>query len=378
MARLDQKKLRRDTPLRAPGEVMSAKINDVADLAGVSIKTVSRVLNGEPHVRPALTKRVMWAVKELAYTPNQAARRLAGNKSFLVALMYNNPSPSYVAGIQEGAALRCRELGYHLIVEPLEREQDNDPAPVSNMLKTLAPDGVIVIPPLSDDIALLGQLAQFGTPVVRIAGYRDGPGAKLATPERDAGRMAVEHLLARGHRRIAMVAPPVAHQAAAERLLGYRDAIAGAGMVVNDALIIHGRFDVESGQEAAAHLLALPDPPTAIFAANDEMALGAMRAARERGLSIPNELSVVGFDDTPSSRSAWPPLTTVRQPLQELGAASVDLIVSGKNENHFECRFTLVERGSVADVRNRSHAKQSRPAPCSGRRTRSRDSQESE
>lgn len=342
LARLDE---------RACGETMSVTIHNVAELAGVSIKTVSRVLNGEPHVRPALQQRVMQAAEQLAYTPNQAARRLAGNKSFLIALMYNNPSPSYVAGIQEGAARRCRALGYHLIVEPLEREQDNDPLPVNNMLKTLAPDGVILIPPLSDDMALLQQLAQFGTPVVRIAGYKEGPGAILVTPERVAGRMAVEHLIARGHTLIGMVAPPATHQAAAERLLGYRDAFEQARLPIFTNLIVVGRFDVESGQEAAAQLLALPNPPTAIFAANDEMALGVMRAARERGLRVPDELSVIGFDDTPSSRSAWPPLTTVRQPLHELSAAAVDLIVSGGAESQFDCQFSLVERGTVADRR---------------------------
>jgi LacI family transcriptional regulator len=332
----------------------SATINDVAGLAGVSIKTVSRVLNGEPHVRPELRQRVMLAVKELAYTPNQAARRLAGNKSFLIAFMYNNPSPAYIAGVQEGAARRCRASGYHLIVEPLEREYGNDPAPITNMLKTLAPDGVILIPPLSDDAALIEQLAASRTPMVRVAGCEEGPGTKLTMPDRDAGRIAAEHLVSRGHRRIAMIAPPVSHSAAAGRLLGYLDALASAGIAEDQQLIVRGRFDVESGEEAAAKLLALPEPPTAIFAANDQMALGVMRTARERGLSIPEDLSIVGFDDTPASRSAWPPLTTIRQPLQEIGAAAVDLILSGESEHPLNWRFSLIERGSVSAPRRRA------------------------
>jgi LacI family transcriptional regulator len=340
--------------MRQPGSANSnaqmtpPTISDVAELAGVSIKTVSRVLNGEPHVRPVLRQKVLSAVEALAYTPNQAARRLAGNRSFLIALLYNNPTPSYVAGIQSGAARHCRGLGYHLIVEPLEREQGNDPVPVSNMLKTLAPDGVILIPPLSDDPALLEQIEAFGTPIVRIAGSGAGAGVTLVTAERDAGRLAVGHLIARGHRRIAMVAPPLSHKAANERLLGYQDALAAAGIEYNNELVIRGRFDVESGQEAAAHLLALNRKPTAIFAANDEMALGVMRAARERGLAIPDDLSVVGFDDTPSSRSAWPPLTTMRQPLEELGAAAVETIVRPCAEQKMDWRFSLVERASVA------------------------------
>ncbi len=326
----------------------AATIHDVADLAGVSIKTVSRVLNGEPHVRPALRQRVLWAVRELQYAPSQAARRLAGAKSFLVALIYNNPSPSYVAGIQEGAAGRCRALGYHLVVEPLEHERDNDPLPLHNMLKTLSPDGVILIPPLSDDRGLLDHIDAFRTPIVRIAGHVEGPGARLVTHERAAACMAVEHLISFGHKRIAMVTPPPTHEAAAARVDGYRDAIDAAGLKLDPKLLAQGRFDVESGQEAAERLLALKHPPSAIFAANDEMALGVMRAARERGLSIPEHLSVVGFDDTPSSRSAWPPLTTVRQPLQEFGAAAVDIIVSGDVDAYRAWDFTLVARGSVA------------------------------
>lgn len=326
----------------------SATIHHVADLAGVSIKTVSRVLNGEPHVRPALRQRVLWAVKELSYAPSQAARRLAGAKSFLVALIYNNPSPSYVAGIQEGAAGRCRALGYHLVVEPLEREHDNDPLPLLNMLKTLSPDGVILIPPLSDDRDLLGHIETYRTPIVRIAGHIEGPGARLVTHERDAARLAVEHLIGFGHKRIAMVTPPPTHQAAAARLDGFRDAMGAAGLKVDPRFLAPGRFDVESGQEAAEVLLALKHPPSAIFAANDEMALGVMRAARERGLSIPEDISIVGFDDTPSSRSAWPPLTTVRQPLQEFGAAAVDIIVSGETDACRAWDFTLVARGSVS------------------------------
>ncbi|MBL8542768.1 MAG: LacI family DNA-binding transcriptional regulator [Hyphomonadaceae bacterium] len=327
---------------------MPTTINDVAARAGVSIKTVSRVLNGEPHVRPAVRERVLEAANALAYTPNQSARRLAGNRSYLIAFFYNNPSPSYIAGIQSGAARRCRDLGYHLIVEPLEREAGNELGPVTGMVRTLAPDGVILIPPLSDDPSLISHLSTFNVPVVRIAGYGDGQGIKLETPEREGGRLAVEHLLASGHRRVAIVTAPAIHHAAAERLLGYFDALKAASIPVDSDLIVSGRFDLESGREAAVKLLDLPQPPTAIFAANDDMALGVMRTARERGLKVPEELSIVGFDDTPASLSAWPPLTTVRQPLEELGAAAVELIVHAEAAPKDAPKFNLVARGSVA------------------------------
>ncbi|KAF0185261.1 MAG: LacI family DNA-binding transcriptional regulator [Hyphomonadaceae bacterium] len=330
---------------------MTTTITEVAQRAGVSIKTVSRVLNGEPHVRPAVRERVLQAAKTLAYTPNQAARRLAGSRSFLIAFLYNNPSPSYVAGIQTGAARRCRELGYHLVVEPLEQEVGNELEPLTALVKTLAPDGIILIPPLSDDFGLLAHLATLDVQVVRIAGYIDGPGFKLETPEREGGRLGVEQLLAFGHRRIAIVAAPAGHHAASERLLGYFDAMKAAGIPADPGLVIAGKFDVDSGRDAAQQLLALPDPPTAIFAANDDMALGVARAAREAGLRIPEDLSIVGFDDTPASRTAWPPLTTVRQPLEGLGAAAVQAIVLGDRAFAEECRFELVSRGSVGPAR---------------------------
>lgn len=325
-----------------------ATITDVAALAKVSIKTVSRVLNGEPHVSAALQVRVHTAVETLDYRPNQAARRLAGGKSYLIAYLYNNPTPSYIAAIQSGAAWRCRELGYHLVVEPVALAGAARFTAIEALTATLKPDGAFLTPPLSDDPELLAELERLQLNIVRIAGGTHAFGRNFATPERDGGHMVTRHLLDLGHRRIAMIGPPGLHQAALERVEGYRAALREAGLPVRDMWITQGEFDVASGLACAGKLLDAEEPPTAIFAANDEMALGAMMAARQRNLSVPGQLSVVGFDDTPASRSAWPPLTTVRQPLEDMGRAVIDALIDTDGRRAPELNFELVVRESSA------------------------------
>ncbi len=325
-----------------------ATIKDVADLAQVSIKTVSRVLNSEPHVRPELAERVRSAVETLSYLPNQSARRLAGGRSFLIAFVYNNPTPSYIAAIQRGAALRCRELGYHLVVEPVELEASQRFNALKRLVATLRPDGAFLIPPLSDDIDLLEELEKLNVRTIRIAGTIASHGTSLATAERDGGVLVTEHLLALGHRKIAMIGPPlVGHVAAMDRLEGFKDAMKRAGIPVRKDWVCNGEFDFESGMAITLKLLGGAERPTAIFAANDEMALGAMMAARTLGLRIPEDLSVAGFDDTPASASSWPPLTTVRQPLELMGSAVIDKLTKSAVDTPDGFKFSLVIRAST-------------------------------
>lgn len=324
-----------------------ATIDEVARAAGVSIKTVSRVLNGEPHVRPEMARRVRAAVAGLNYRPNPAARRLAGGRSFFIAYIYNNPTPSYIALIQSGAAIRCRELGYHLVVEPVDLGGPDRFAPIERLVTTLRPDGAFLIPPLSDDPELLAELEALKLPTARIAGVVPFNGANIDLHERDGGRMVVQHLLQLGHRRIAMIGPPADHASAGNRAVGYREAMAEAGLPARPEWFVTGAFDFASGMAAGHQLLGCAQPPTAIFAGNDEMALGAMAAAHERGLDVPHDLSIVGFDDTPASASSWPPLTTVRQPLENLGRSIVDLI-SGTKGPAYDLSLRLIVRRSAA------------------------------
>lgn len=320
-------------------------IHDVAALAQVSIKTVSRVVNKAPNVSEALRERVEVAIRDLGYRPNQSARRLAGGRSFMIAYLYNNPAPAYLTGIQTGAAGRCRDLGYHLVVEPISQIAEEQFEVLDRLVAALRPDGVFLVPPLSDDQELLARLADLQLPCARIAGFVEAPGFTIHTPEAQAGRMVADHLLTLGHRRIAVITPPPTHRAALLRVEGFREGLTAAGFALDPSLFVEGRFDFESGIEAGEALLALRDRPTAIFATNDNMALGVLTLAHRMNLRVPEDLSVVGFDDTPASRTSWPPLTTVRQPLEDMGRAVIDAL-AGHTTKPPPFAFALVARGS--------------------------------
>ena len=320
-------------------------IHDVAALAKVSIKTVSRVVNDAPNVSAELRERVQAAVRELGYRPNQSARRLAGGRSFMIAYLYSNPAPGYISGIQSGAAARCRELGYHLVVEPISPGGEERFDVLDRLVAALRPDGVLLVPPLSDDAAMLARLAELRLPCARIAGSVVGAGFNIHTPERAAGRMVADHLIAHGHRRIGIITPPAKHRSALRRVEGFRDGLAAAAVPIDESLFVDGGFTFASGIAAGEALLALPQPPSAIFATNDDMALGVLTLAHQIGLRVPEDLSVVGFDDTPASLTSWPPLTTVRQPLEDMGRAVIDALANGP-EDAPEFLFTLMERAS--------------------------------
>ncbi|HKT75741.1 MAG TPA: LacI family DNA-binding transcriptional regulator [Sphingobium sp.] len=322
-------------------------IHDVAALAGVSIKTVSRVVNQAPNVSAELRERVTAAIRQIDYRPNQSARRLAGGRSFMIAFLYNNPAPSYTSGIQAGAVHRCRDLGYHLVVEMMPLAGDERFAILEGLVAALRPDGVFLAPPLSDDPSVLQWLADRKIACARIAGSISADSLNIPTPERMGGRMVADHLAALGHRRIGVIAPPAGHGAAQQRVEGFREGLAAAGLAIEPDLFVEGEFDYESGLAAGKKLLDRAERPSAIFATNDDMALGVLAAAHQSGLQIPADLSVVGFDDTPASLTAWPPLTTVRQPLDRMGAAVIDALIDpSKDAPAFS--FELVERESSA------------------------------
>lgn len=321
-----------------------ATIIEVAQHAGVSMKTVSRVLNGEAHVRPHLRARVMSSVEALSYRPNLAARQLAGARSFIIAYPFNNPSPSYITDVLMGAARTCRDRGYHLVSEPVDIGPDATEV-IQRLVKTLRPDGIILTPPLADDRIVVDFVEALGVPLVRIAG-RDGLyGRSIVVNDHAVSKLMVAHLVDQGHRRIAFIRPPPQHALAQARFDGYLGGLAAAGIAVDDSLIMPGLFDVESGARAAARLLDLPSPPSAIFAANDDMALGAFGVVRSRNLSVPDDVAIAGFDDTPASRLVWPALTTVRQPVRQLGSLAADLLLGGEPSGPVS--YELIVRGST-------------------------------
>lgn len=312
-------------------------IDDVAARAGVSIKTVSRVMNGEPAVRPVMRERVKAAVAELNYRPNQSARGLAGNRSYLLALLYDNPSPSYLASTQSGILAACQAGDYGMVLQPVDCTAGNLLSQVEDFLQRSRVDGLVLTPPVCDRQDLVAMLRDRNIAHVSIAPPDPGEGMAVTLDDRGAAREMTEYLLSCGHRRVAFIKGHPAHGAGQRRYDGYCDAIARAGIEEDPALVAQGQFSFESGVECAAGLLGVDNPPTAIFAANDDMAAGVMSSALERGLRIPDDLAVAGFDDSQLSRQIWPALTTVRQPVRDMGRTAAEILLANiKNSDAAE------------------------------------------
>ena len=303
-------------------------IIDVARKAGVSIKTVSRVMNKEPTVHADTRARVQEAVAALNYRPQLSARSLAGAKSFLIGLLYYDPSAAFVGGVQQGATLGCREAGRHLVVESLQENGVDVHAQIESMLAALRPDGMILTPPLCDNPLILETLRAHRTPCVLISPAEEGHGmARVLMDDTLAAEELTNLLISLGHTAIAFIE---GDQFASERRRrGYERALKAHRIPADPKLVVAGTFDFDSGVAAAQQLFALPKPPTAIFAANDDMALGALTAAQRLGIAVPHDVAIVGFDDSRAATLVWPELTTVRQPLAEMAMAAVDMLLSG-------------------------------------------------
>lgn len=305
------------------------RIEDVAAAAQVSMKTVSRVLNREPNVREATREKVMAAVERLRYVPNLSARRLAGNRSFLVALLYNNPSGNYLMEVMSGVLAACEAHDYAMLMCPLEMEGEAMIAHVDALIHRAQPDGLILTPPLTDIADLVAHLREVGMPFSSISPRDRADCIGVGMDETRAAYDMVMHLVSLGHTRIAHISGHRAHGASAWRLAGYRQALKDARLRYEAALVVQGEFSFDSGVRGARRLLDLADPPTAIFAANDDMAAGVISVAFERGLQVPRDLSVSGFDDIPLSRQLSPPLTTVQQPTRVMGErATLELLAA--------------------------------------------------
>lgn len=307
-----------------------ATIHDVARQAGVSIKTVSRVVNREPNVRPETTHRVQQVIRELNYRPNFSARNLAGRKAYLLALVYDNPSDNYLVGIQHGALQACRQQGYNVVLQPCVHDRPGLVEELLTLVRERRPAGLILTPPLSDLPDLLQVLDENDVAYVCVGAAADVQG-KYPVVRADDQQGAYEmtsYLLNLGHQRIGYIKSLPAHASASARILGYVRAHEEQGVTVDSRLIVQGAQTFESGRECARVLLAQRDRPTAIFAANDDMAAGVMHAAYELGLKIPHDLSVAGFDDSPVSRSVWPSMTTLRQPIKLMAETAVNVLIS--------------------------------------------------
>ncbi|KIO36193.1 LacI family DNA-binding transcriptional regulator [Shewanella sp. cp20] len=318
---------------------MKVTINDVAKYAGVSIKTVSRVTNNEPSVRQATIDKVNQAIAALNYQPNVAARNLAGTKSYVIAFVYDNPNAYYVIDMQNGILSSCKQRGYELLIHPCDAKSDNICQELVDMVRQARLSGLVLTPPLSEDPKVLAALDQINANYVRIiAGEEVSPtdGLSILVNDKHGAVSITQHLIDLGHKNIAFLSGDHQHESTKERLAGFKAALQSNNLTLDESNIINGQYSFESGVEGAKTLLAKSNRPTAIVACNDEIAAGALFAARLAGVAIPEELSIVGFEDSPFSRQTWPKLTTVHQPNKLIAQTATELLIENQGNKQSE------------------------------------------
>ncbi|MEH6758513.1 MAG: LacI family DNA-binding transcriptional regulator [Parasphingorhabdus sp.] len=300
-----------------------ATMIDVAKDAGVSFKTVSRVLNGESNVREETRQLVMSAAARLNYTLNAAARNLRVGGPQIISLLVQNPSRSYIESAHLGALQRCHKIGMRLIME----ECEGGLAEIEAMIINSSPVGIVVTPPLCDDPELIKMLDDKKRRYVLIAPCNpDSARASININDEIAAQEMTQHLLSLGHKRIGFIKGHPDHSVSAKRYKGYSNAMKAAGIDIDPQLIEQGQFSWASGLACAEKLLDLPSRPSAVFASNDDMAAAVIAAAYRRNIHVPNDLSVVGFDNMQVAAVISPQLTTVNQPIANMVSEAVGLL----------------------------------------------------
>ncbi|HEY0130412.1 MAG TPA: LacI family DNA-binding transcriptional regulator [Allosphingosinicella sp.] len=342
-------------PARGNRRTGKPTINDVARLSGVSKKTVSRVINRSPLLNDETRDRVLGVIRDLGYVPNPQARALALRTNFLIGLIHDNPNAQMVLNVQQGILEALQGTDFAMVVRPVDRGSSTLVDDARHFLERQRPYGVVILPPLSENDAIARLCDELGCRYVRMGSAElDDPDHMVVSNDREAVADAVQYLVTQGHRMIGLIAGPHGFRSAAERRLGFEDALAAAGIRLPRSLIAEGNYTFESGIAAAEKLLDLSPRPTAIFASNDEMAAGVVHAARQRDISVPDDLSVVGFDDTPIAGHIWPPLTTVRWPIVSMARAAALKLLASEGDPDDEVSepslflSRLVKRASVA------------------------------
>ena len=303
-------------------------INDIARMAGVSKKTMSRVINQSPLVRPETRARVESLMQEVGYAPDPIARGLAFRKSFLIGMVYDNPTAQFIVNMQYGALDTLRDSGFELVVHPCDSRSPGYIEGVRRFVQQQKLHGVMLVPRVSEDPALAAMLASIGCRYVRIAAVAmDEPERMVVTHDHDGAAEVADYLLSLGHADIALVTGPRDYRSAVERTSGFLSALARRGIELPPARIIEAGYTFESGVAAAERLLSGADRPSAIFCGNDEMAAGVYRVALRAGIDIPRQLSVVGYDDSPLASRLWPPLTSVRRDTRDTGRVAAAMLI---------------------------------------------------
>ena len=304
-------------------------INDVARLASISKRTVSRVLNGSAKVNETTRKEIERIIKELNYKPSPQARGLANRRSYMIGLLYDDPNWLFVEASQRGILDVSINAGYELMVHPCEYMSDNLIGSIVHFVTRSNVDGVVILPPLSANVPLIEELRKQNYPYVRLAAKMlDDTGHIMVSEDRAAMHELADHLASLGHHNIAFIGGPKDRIAGEERLEGFRVALATHNFDLKSNYIVTGDFTFESGIECGRKLLLEKPRPTAIFAANDEMAVGVLHAAHQLGIKIPQQLSVAGYDDSQLASRCIPLLTTFQRQDSKLAAMAARKLIS--------------------------------------------------
>ena len=319
-------------------------INSVATYAGVSKKTVSRVLNNEPNVSPATREKVLKVFKELDYTPNPIARGLARNRSFIIGCLYDNPSKSYITRVQSGALEACHKHNYNLLIHPCELRGEALIANIENLLMTSRLDGLVLTPPFSDSIELIEFLKKKNVNYARVASaIEDDESISVRRNEEQGAFEITEHLIELGHSHIAFIKGHPDHSATEQRFSGYQRALSAHNLTFDDTLVAEGNFSYHSGADSAKAILDINPRPSAVFASNDYMAAAVLKLATQRQLKVPEDISIAGFDNAPIARHIWPGLTTIAQPVEEMTRQAVELLIEQIGGAQVQVRQTTLE-----------------------------------
>jgi LacI family transcriptional regulator len=320
-------------------------IEDVARAAGVSAMTVSRVINQGTNVRDSTRAAVLDAIAKLNYAPNTAARSLARGQATHIGLLYANPSAAYLAQFLIGALHAARSAGVHLVIESCESEDADEQAQVTRRFATSEVEGVILPPPLSESLPIMAELDEMGIPVVTVAmGSPRDDSLNVRIDDEAAAMEITRHLLELGHRNIGFIKGHPNHVASQDRYRGFCTALTDAGIDADTAPAEQGYFSYRSGLSAGERLLVRKNRPTAIFASNDDMAAATVSVAHRMGLVVPEDVSIVGFDDTALATSVWPELTTVKQPIAAMAEAALELLIADLRGHPSGTRRKFTER----------------------------------
>lgn len=346
-------------------------IRHVAADAGVSIQTVSRVINGGL-VSKEIRERVQASIDKLGYVPSIAAQRMSGSRSYLIVTINDRERTiadwtarqgvDWVDQMMLGGMLKCAEYGYRLIVELIDTHSDQVERELRATIAALQPDGVILTPPHSDNPLITQLLADEQIVFARIGSIAPGPGIRLTMDDERAARIATEYLLELGHRRIGFISGSKDYSLSEWRIRGWERAMLAAALDPSD-LLAQGDFGYESGEKGARQLLSLENPVTAIIASSNQMALASMTVARSEGLDVPTDLSLISFDDTPIARLSTPALTAIDQPIAATASRAVELIIESRRGNPVPDEPIVI---GAALVRRQSTG----PAPVSRRHGR--------